>query len=173
LFIMRAKSDTTAALMLAASLLLAACHEGPDAEPTDPSQPAVTVAAAAHAPAGSPRERAVLAAMEQYKQAILDRDTAELARIWTENYTFINPQGVLVTREERLANLGSGNTNVQIIDNEREITVRPARSRRIRNDRPAVARRTPLGRSADRPQSSRGCWGSADRMSASPTGANG
>jgi ketosteroid isomerase-like protein len=124
LFIMRAKSDTTAALMLAASLLLAACHEGPDAEPTDSSQPAVTVAAAAHAPAGSPRERAVLAAMEQYKQAILDRDTAELAGIWTENYTFINPQGALVTREERLANLGSGNTNVQIIDNEREITVR-------------------------------------------------
>ena len=29
-----------------------------------------------------------------------------------------------MTREERLANLGSGNTNVQIIDNEREITVR-------------------------------------------------
>ena len=118
---MRAKSDITAAL--AASLLLAACHEGPDAEPTDPSRPAVTAAAHAQA-AGSPRERAVLAAMEQYKQAILDRDTAELAGIWTENYTFINPQGGLVTREERLANLGSGNTNVQVIDNEREITVR-------------------------------------------------
>ena len=110
---------------LAASLLLAACHEGPDAEPTDSSAPAVTVAAVARGQAaGSPRERAVLAAMEQYKQAILDRDTAELAGIWTENYTFINPQGALVTREERLANLGSGNTNVQVIDNEREITVR-------------------------------------------------
>ena len=122
---MQAKSDITAALALAASLLLAACHEGPDAEPTDSSQPAVTAAAAARAQdAGAPRERAVLAAMEQYKQAILDRDTAECARTWTENYTFINPQGVLVTREERLANLGSGNTNVQIIDNEREITVR-------------------------------------------------
>jgi ketosteroid isomerase-like protein len=125
LFIMRVKSDITAALALAASLLLTACHEGPDAESTDPSQPAVTVAAAAHAQAaGSPRERAVLVAMEQYKQAILDRDTAELAEIWTESYTFINPQGALVTREERLANLGSGNTNVQVIDNEREITVR-------------------------------------------------
>ncbi len=29
-----------------------------------------------------------------------------------------------MTREERLANLGSGNTNVQVIDNEREISVR-------------------------------------------------
>ena len=74
---MRAKSDITAALALAASLLLAACHEGPDAEPTDSSQPAVTVAAAAHAQAaGSPRERAVPAAMEQSTQAILDRDTS-------------------------------------------------------------------------------------------------
>ena len=122
---MRAKSDITAALALAASLLLAACHERPEAEPTDPSAPAVTVAAAARGlAAGSPRERAVLAAMEQYKQAILDSDTAELAGIWTENYTLINPQGALVTREERLANIGSGSTNVQIIDNEREITVR-------------------------------------------------
>ena len=122
---MRTKSDLTAALVLAASLLLAACHEGRDAEATDPSSPAATVAAVASAKAaGSPRERAVLAAMEQYKQAILDSDTAQLARIWTENYTLINPQGVLVTREERLANIGSGSTNVQIIDNEREITVR-------------------------------------------------
>ena len=122
---MRVKSDITAALALAASLLLAACHEGPDAEPTDSSSPAVTAAAAAHAQAaGSPRERAVLAAMEQYKQAILDRDTAELAGIWTENYTFINPQGSIVTRAQRLENIGSGSTDVQIIDDEREITVR-------------------------------------------------
>jgi ketosteroid isomerase-like protein len=122
---MRPKSDIAAALPLVVSLLLAACHEGPDAEATDPTLPTVTVAAAARGQAAeSPRERAVLAAMEQYKQAILDRDTAELAGIWTENYTLINPQGGLVTREERLANLGSGSTNVQIIDNEREITVR-------------------------------------------------
>ena len=66
---MRTKSDITAALALAASLLLAACHEGSDAEPTDSSQPVVTLPAAAHAQAsGSPRERAVLAAMEQHKQ---------------------------------------------------------------------------------------------------------
>jgi ketosteroid isomerase-like protein len=120
---MQPKSGISAALTLAAALLLGACHEGPDAEPTDPSL--FTAAAAARAQAaGSPRERAVLAAMEQYKQAILDRDTAELARTWTENYTLINPQGLLVTREQRLANLGSGSTNVEVIENEREITVR-------------------------------------------------
>jgi ketosteroid isomerase-like protein len=114
-----------AAIALAASLPFAACREGPDAEPTDPSRPALTSPAAAPVQSdASPRERAVLAAMENFKQAILERDTAELGRIWTENYTFINPQGGLVTREQRLSNLGSGNTNVQIIEDEREITVR-------------------------------------------------
>jgi len=66
----------------------------------------------------------VLAAMENFKQAILASDVAELARIWTEDYTFINPQGAVVTRAQRLANIASGNTNVAVIDNEREITVR-------------------------------------------------
>ena len=66
----------------------------------------------------------MLAAMEQYKQAIIASDVAEPARIWTEDYTFINPLGGLVTRAERLTNIASGNTNVQVIDDEREITVR-------------------------------------------------
>ena len=114
-----------AVIALAAALPLAACGDTPDAEPTASSRPASTVSvSAAKQAAASHRERAVLAAMEQYKQAILDRDTAALAGIWTDNYTFINPQGALVTRAERLANIGSGNTNVQVIDNEREITVR-------------------------------------------------
>ena len=69
------------------------------------------------------RSGAVLAAMEEYKQAVLDSDVAALARIWADDYTFINPQGALVTRAERLANFASGNTNVGVID-EREITVR-------------------------------------------------
>jgi uncharacterized protein (TIGR02246 family) len=109
-------------ILLASALALSACREDPAAEPTAPSrQSAGTVAAKT---AASPRETAVLAAMEEYKQAILDSDTAALARIWTENYTFINPQGALVTREQRLTNIGSGSTAVQVIDDEREITVR-------------------------------------------------
>ena len=114
----------TAAIALAASLPLHACREAPAAEPTDPSRTAAAAPAAARGRAADPREQAVLAAMEGYKQAILDSDTAALARIWTDNYTFINPQGAIVSREQRLANIGSGSTNVQIIDNEREITVR-------------------------------------------------
>lgn len=122
---MRLHLALTTAVALAASLSFAACGGGADDEPTNPSSPASDGPTASRAGgASSSRERMVLAALEDYKQAILDRDTAELARIWTDNYTFVNPQGGLVTREERLANLGSGNTNVQVIDNEREITVR-------------------------------------------------
>ena len=63
-------------------------------------------------------------AMENLKQLIIQGDVAALSRLWTEDYTFVNPQGAVVTRAQRIANLTSGNTNVRIIDNEREITVR-------------------------------------------------
>ena len=121
---MQTRFILTAAIALAASLSLDACREGSAAEPTDPSRPSADVPAAVRARADGPREQAVLAALEDYKQAILDSDTASLARTWTDNYTFINPQGAIVSREQRLANIGSGSTDVQIIDNEREITVR-------------------------------------------------
>ena len=112
---------------LASSLPLGGCSPSePTRTPTEPPRAdAVPAAATARATsARSPQERAVLTAMEAFKQAIIDGDVAELADIWTEDYTFINPQGVLVTRAQRLANIGSGNTNVSVIDNEREITVR-------------------------------------------------
>ena len=63
-------------------------------------------------------------AMDNLKQWIVDRNVAALSELWTEDYTFINPQGRIVTRAQRLANLSSGNTDVTIIDSEREITIR-------------------------------------------------
>ena len=119
---MRYPISALPAIALASALALPACREDRAAEPTAPSRQSVGPVVARTA--ASPREAAVLAAMEEYKQAILDSDTAALARIWTDDYTFINPQGALVTREQRLANIGSGSTAVQVIDDEREITVR-------------------------------------------------
>ena len=112
-------------ISFASILPLGACERSETATPTAPSlnlaSKSTTAVAYRNAP---PQERAVLAAMEEYKQAVLDSDVAALARIWAEDYTFINPQGALVTRAERLANFASGNTNVGVIDDEREITVR-------------------------------------------------
>jgi ketosteroid isomerase-like protein len=56
--------------------------------------------------------------------AIVASDVAALLALTTEDYTFVNPQGALVTRAGRAANLASGNTNLDAIDDEREITVR-------------------------------------------------
>jgi hypothetical protein len=63
--------------------------------------------------------------LEAYETAIVASDTVTLKQIWSEDYTFINPQGGLVTRAERLANLASGATNVVEGVNQREIVVPP------------------------------------------------
>ena len=59
-----------------------------------------------------------------YERAIVSEDTVALKQIWHEDYTFINPQGGLVTRAERLANIASGATAIVEGVNQREIVVR-------------------------------------------------
>ena len=104
---------------------LGGCGPSEPVTPTAPSRAVATGAAFTRASdKESPQERAVHAAMETYKQAILAGDVAALALLWTDDYTFINPQGAIVTKAQRLANFASGNTNVGVIDDEREITVR-------------------------------------------------
>ena len=130
---MRSSFRLASLLVLASTLPLGACdQQTPSAAPTDPSRE-ILVEAAARASGGRaassngnarPQERAVLAAMESYKQAVLASDVPELVRIWTDDYTLINPQGAIVTKAQRIANFSSGNTDVSVIDSEREITVR-------------------------------------------------
>ncbi|GJG89064.1 hypothetical protein tb265_42450 [Gemmatimonadetes bacterium T265] len=77
-------------------------------------------AAAAH----GPRERAVLDAIEAFHRALIARDAHALERLLAADYTFINDKGALVTRAGRLANLASRSTEVAVIGNVREVTVR-------------------------------------------------
>jgi ketosteroid isomerase-like protein len=69
-------------------------------------------------------EQEVRAAIEQYRTALLKRDTAALERIWTDDYTFINGSGKVLTKAERLANAKSGSTNLDTIKQESEAKVR-------------------------------------------------
>jgi len=115
--------QVAAVISVASVYPLGGCERSERATPTAPSLTFATAAAASVSSNAAPQERAVLAAMQEYKQAVLDSDVDALARIWADDYTFINPQGALVTRAERLANFASGNTNVGMIDDEREITV--------------------------------------------------
>jgi uncharacterized protein (TIGR02246 family) len=121
-------------IAIALSFSLAGCRGG-DAV-TTPADPSIATTGGVSASASgkgngngngksdSPQERAVRAAMDALKQAIIDSDVAELTQVWTDDYTFINPQGAIVSKAQRIANLTSGNTDVSIIDSEREITVR-------------------------------------------------
>ena len=69
-------------------------------------------------------EQEVRAAIEQYRNALLKKDTAALERIWADDYTFINGKGAVLTKAERLANAKSGATNLETIKQESEAKVR-------------------------------------------------
>ncbi len=69
-------------------------------------------------------EQEVRAAIEQYRTALLKRDTAALERIWADDYTFINGSGAVLTKAERLANAKSGATNLGTIESDPEMKVR-------------------------------------------------
>ena len=60
---------------------------------------------------------------KQYADAIEAGDAAALGRIWSDDYTFTNGSGQVVTKAQRLANLKTGATDVRSAV-ERDIKVR-------------------------------------------------
>jgi ketosteroid isomerase-like protein len=54
-------------------------------------------------------------AQAEYLAALLDADVAALARIWTEDYTFINGRGMLLSKDDRLKNIETGATELDSI----------------------------------------------------------
>jgi ketosteroid isomerase-like protein len=125
---MRTSLRIASALVVATSASLIGCQSNHDVSPTGlRTRSAASTAANASSngkSSQSPQEAAVLGALADYKQAVLDSDVGALDRIWADDYTFINPQGAIANKAERLANFSSGNTNIDIIDSEREVTVR-------------------------------------------------
>jgi ketosteroid isomerase-like protein len=69
-------------------------------------------------------EQEVRAAIEQYRNALLKKDTAALERIWADEYTFVNGRGAVLTKAERLANAKSGSTNLETIKQESDAKIR-------------------------------------------------
>jgi ketosteroid isomerase-like protein len=57
---------------------------------------------------------------QEYADALAKKDVAALDKIWADDYTFINPQGELVTKAQRLANLKSGSTEFQSVTPRQE-----------------------------------------------------
>ena len=58
----------------------------------------------------------------EYAEALTKRDLTTLDQIWTDDYVFINPQGELVTKSQRLSNIKAGATEFQAIRPKSERT---------------------------------------------------
>lgn len=59
-------------------------------------------------------ESEVKDAVEKYRVALMKNDAAALKQIWADDYMFINGAGQVLTKDQRLANLSSGATSLDI-----------------------------------------------------------
>jgi uncharacterized protein (TIGR02246 family) len=48
--------------------------------------------------------------LDQYRQALQNKDAAALDRIWADDLTFVNPRGELLGKQDRMDNIKSGAT---------------------------------------------------------------
>jgi len=78
----------------------------------------------AQQPANSTSEQEVRQMIEKYRTAILQRDIATLEKIWADDYVFVNAVGDVLAKTERLANIKSGATALESINEKENISVR-------------------------------------------------
>jgi ketosteroid isomerase-like protein len=72
----------------------------------------------AQEPIASPVAKAeaeVREAIRQYDDALRRADVSAAERFWATEYTFVNPRGERVTRDDRIANLRTGKTSLDTI----------------------------------------------------------
>lgn len=63
-------------------------------------------------------------ALTAYRQALVKKDLATLAKIWTDDYAFIDSHGRVLTKADRLADLRSSATSLDRIQHEETPRVR-------------------------------------------------
>jgi len=72
----------------------------------------------------SKSEQEVREAIGKYRIALLQRDARALEEIWADDYIFVNASGEVLTKTQRLANIKSGATTLDSINQEENVTVR-------------------------------------------------
>ena len=65
-------------------------------------------------------DQALTDRFREYTDALTKRDFATLDKIWAADYTFINPQGEVVTKAQRMSNLKSKATEFKAINTHQE-----------------------------------------------------
>jgi ketosteroid isomerase-like protein len=59
-----------------------------------------------------------------YVEAIIDADSATLAKLYTEDYTFTNGRGEFLSKEDRLQNVETGATDLESVkESDREVRI--------------------------------------------------
>ena len=72
----------------------------------------------------SDSKREVWEALENYEAAFMKRDVAALEKIWADDSVFVNASGEVLTKEQNLANIKSGATELDTMIEEDGMTVR-------------------------------------------------
>ena len=59
-----------------------------------------------------------------YLEAIIDADSATLAKLYTDDYTFTNGRGMFLSKEDRLQNIETGATDLESVEvSDREVRI--------------------------------------------------
>src|SRR5262249_56847270 len=72
----------------------------------------------------SDNKREVWEALENYETAFMKRDVAALEKIWADDSIFVNASGEVLTKEQNLANIKSGATELLTMIEEDGMAVR-------------------------------------------------
>lgn len=72
----------------------------------------------------SDSKREVWEALQNYETAFMKRDVTALEKIWADDYVFVNTSGEVLTKEQNLANIKSGATELDTMIEEDGMTVR-------------------------------------------------
>ena len=83
-------------------------------------------------------EQEVLQAIEKYRSAILNRDTAALEQIWADDYTFVNGAGEVLSKPQRLQNIKSGATSLDSVTQGADVKVRTYRDTAVVTSRVTI-----------------------------------
>ena len=86
----------------------------------------------------SSSEREVREAIEKYKTALLRRDVAALEKIWADDYVFVNASGEVLTKQQRLANIKSGATALDSINEDENLAVRVYQNSAVTTNRVTI-----------------------------------
>ena len=86
----------------------------------------------------SKSEQEVRQTIEKYRTALLQRDIPTLEKIWADDYIFVNASGEVLTKAQRLANIKSGVTTLDSINEEENITVRVYRNSAVATSRVTI-----------------------------------